>query len=282
MELYKVVVALLLATYIITILLVSGKEKVEISGSKFFMMERLFFVGSFFYGRFPAFRLKSISRNREQILEELYDGKELRLIKQNLCYSKITYAMLLIPCIACIGVILENKKIVLLFIMMLIFLVIYPDVVISQKSQKRHEEIMNSYPGVLTKISVLVNAGIPLIEAFDRVSNSGNTVLYAEMHNCVDAINNGVPYDVAFERFSKKCGCREIRRFVTLCNQNIFNGDSDLIYLLGEISNTAWEERKTRAKLSSERASELLLLPIILMFSGVMIMVIVPAFENLF
>ena len=48
------------------------------------------------------------------------------------------------------------------------------------------------------------------------------------------------------------------------------------------MNEESWEEKKHRAKRKGEAASSKLMIPIMIMFVGILIMVIVPIFTNMF
>ena len=51
--------------------------------------------------------------------------------------------------------------------------------------------------------------------------------------------------------------------------------------MLQNQSSEVWNERKQSIKRQGEKASSKLLIPMLLMFAGILIMVIVPIFSNL-
>ena len=130
-------------------------------------------------------------------------------------------------------------------------------------------------------MSLLVNAGITATEAFSRVANSNDGILYREMQRTYDEVENGRSISDALDEFAFRCGCKEVRKFVSLYKQNLVKGGPEFPLLLQDMADTAWDERKARARLLGAAAEQKLLIPIMVMFIGVLIMVIVPAFNNL-
>ncbi len=158
----------------------------------------------------------------------------------------------------------------------------YLENILSNKREEgRHSEIQSDFATVLTKISLLVNAGLTASEAFERVAYSGSGLLYMEMQRVVSCIANGVPIDTALSGFADRGGCKEVKKFVSLYKQNLSKGGPDFPFLLSEMADAAWVDKKNRARLAGSIASQKLLFPIMLMFSGVILMVIVPAFNSL-
>lgn len=142
-------------------------------------------------------------------------------------------------------------------------------------------EISRDFATVLTKVSLLVKAGLTASEAFEKVAYSGKGLLYREMQHTVEDISNGMSMDTALNCFAIRTGSREVKKFVSLYKQNLTKGGSEFPLLLSDMADSAWLDKKNRARLSGSMASQKLLFPIMIMFSGVILMVIIPAFNNL-
>lgn len=149
------------------------------------------------------------------------------------------------------------------------------------KKTVRYAEIQYDFATMLTKMSLLVNAGLTASDAFERVAYSGDGLLYREMQRTVGDISNGMPIDVALSGFANRGECKEVKKFVSLYKQNLIKGGPEFPVLLSEMAEAAWVDKKNRARLTGSIASQKLLFPIMLMFSGVILMVIVPAFNSL-
>ena len=63
--------------------------------------------------------------------------------------------------------------------------------------------------------------------------------------------------------------------------QNLQKGSSEVVVFLRDMSNEAWEEKKHEVKRKGEKASSKLIMPIGLIFLGVLILIIVPMFSSL-
>lgn len=149
------------------------------------------------------------------------------------------------------------------------------------KKKERNAEIQYDFATVVTKMSLLVNAGLTATDAFERVANSGNGLLYREMQRTIGDISNGMSPNTALSDFAIRCENKDIKKFVSLYKQNLVKGGTEFPTLLAEMAEAAWIDKKNRARISGSMASQKLLLPIMMMFSGVLLMVIVPAFNSL-
>lgn len=272
------VVASILSCFDIYVFIESRLNVYDKTGLKIFLMEDLFFVGESIV---KHFHLK-VSGKRTRKLEEIYDRATAGKISKSAAVAPYTYLALFLPILLMIFAMTENKVAVVLISVLVIFLAAYFDIWLDGFLKKRHSMILREFATVLSKMSLLVNAGITATEAFDRVSKSNEGIIYDEMRKAKAEMDNGKSIELALEDFGFRCGCKEVRKFVSLYLQNMVKGGPEFSGLLQDMAEKAWDERKTRARLAGAAAEQKLLIPIMIMFIGVLIMVIVPAFNNLF
>ena len=85
----------------------------------------------------------------------------------------------------------------------------------------------------------------------------------------------------AYRNFADRCSVKEVRKFTSLILQNLQKGNSEIAFFLKEMSNEMWEEKKHLVKRKGEAANSKLLIPIGMIFVGILIMIMVPAFMNM-
>lgn len=172
-----------------------------------------------------------------------------------------------------------------------VFVVIcYPQIELSRRQEaekKREKELMMQYPDMVSKLTLLLGAGMTLYGAWKRIATSyekkrkNNTIfrqaVYEEMLLTCREIESGVGEARAYEGFGERCGLRQYRRFSNLISQNLKKGTKGLSVLLEEEAENAFEERKSEARKYGEEAGTKLLLPMILMFGIVIVIIMVPA-----
>lgn len=66
-----------------------------------------------------------------------------------------------------------------------------------------------------------------------------------------------------------------------ILSQNIQKGGSELTMSLRYMNEESWEEKKQRAKRKGETAGTKLMIPLMIMFVGILFMIIVPIFSNM-
>ena len=253
------------------------KEEFGKTGVNTFLFEDLFFIGA----RVMRIFHRGTNGKRVRKLEEIYDGALAGQIARNASFAPYTYFCVFAPIVLMVFAVSESKAATAALCVFVAFLMSYFDIWLNGAIKKRHGIILCEFATVLSKMSLLVNAGITAADAFARVADSGEGVLYVEMQRAVADIKNGKSTDEAFDEFCFRCGCKEVRKFVSLYKQNLIKGGPEFPFLLQDMASAAWDERKARARLLGAAAEQKLLIPIMLMFIGVLIMVIVPAFNNL-
>lgn len=147
--------------------------------------------------------------------------------------------------------------------------------------EKRSSELINDYAEVVSNLALLTNAGMILREAWEEVAYSNDGVFYKEMQGVVIDLNNGVGEARAFQDFGMRCVIPEAKKLASTITQGIQKGNSELSKSLQEQSTEVWEQRKQLVKRSGEKAANKLMIPIYLMFIGILIMIVVPIFANI-
>lgn len=256
------------------------KHRAPPCGLRVFVFEKYFYLGA------VVRRILHVSskpyKMRLRKLSELYDEHDAVRIALAATNAPYTYAALSLPLIAITFVFSKNRIFSLLILVLFFFMCIYFDLWLNSRIKNRNESILSEFSSVIFKIYVLVSIGVPSTQAFEKVAGSSDGFLYQEMTRVVNDVSLGVSYSDALEAFRGRCSCKEVRKFISVYKQNLILGGPDFPVLLNEMVDNAFSSRKERAKLMGNMASQKLLFPTMLMFIGVLIMVIVPSFENIF
>lgn len=233
------------------------------------VLERLHF-------NFDSNHAKKMKRDIAIVLGRKYADFYLRV---NLS-GKAGTAMLVIPVSLMLYGLLQSPVVIVLFFLFEFLAFYYFQMQISDVMKKREMEISRDLPSIISKITLLVNAGMVLREAWAQVAQTGETTLYKEMQHAVEDMNNGMSEVDAYMDFSQRCQSAKVRKFISTVEQNISKGNKDLVAYLKEQSQIAWIEKKEYVRQQGETASSKMLIPIGIMFIGILIMVIVPIFAN--
>ena len=178
--------------------------------------------------------------------------------------------------------------ILLLFGFLIAALYAYSKVRAGEKeAEKRDEEMLIDYPNIVSKLVLLLTAGMSLRKAFARIRTDYRDTLrhdapkragYEEIVRMSLEMEHGVSELVAYENMGKRCRVNVYRTFSTLLVQNLTKGGDEMAAILSREAQEAYEDRKKRARILGEEAGTKLLLPMLLMLAIVMAILMIPAF----
>jgi len=149
------------------------------------------------------------------------------------------------------------------------------------KLDKLHEIYMIDFPSAVSTIALLVNAGMVLRDAWKQVAYSSDKPLYMQMRIVTEDMKNGVSEPDAIFAFANRCATNEIRKFATTVIQAIERGGADLAAALTMQSQLLLNEKRQLTLQRGEKAANLLIGPIMMIFVGVLIMIMLPMMSNL-
>lgn len=222
---------------------------------------------------------KNVTRKKEC---ELWYGKQYAVyyVKANAA-QRITLATV----IFLFGFImfgLTSEIIVILVVMIMAFAVYmnYAEL-IKKKLHKRSEEILSQFPDVVAELALLINAGMIMKEAWQKIAYDGEGEIYKYMKKSVTEMENGVSEAEAYSQFANDCMVQEVKKFTSTIVQGLEKGNSEMSEMLKQQSNEVWIFRQNQVRQMGEKAASKLLVPILIMFIGILIMIIVPIFANI-
>lgn len=157
-----------------------------------------------------------------------------------------------------------------------------------KKVKERKEQMQLDYPDIVSKLTLLLGAGISLQRAWERMVKEyllkrqnrqiKKRFVYEEMVLAFREMENGISLQTALNHFGNRCDLPVYSKFSTLLAQNLRRGNKGLVESLQRESEEAFEERKAMAKMLGEKASTKLLVPMFLMLFMVLVVIMVPAF----
>ncbi len=216
-----------------------------------------------------------------QAIDILYGKKYEDYYLRTVYAQKITISsMLAVLAFALYG--LAND--VLITVVVLVFAVaafFYFGTALNKKIEKRSEEMLRDFSEIISKLALLTNAGMILSDAWREVAFTSNRIIYTEMQLAVEEIDNGVPEVEAFYHFGSRCLIPEIKKFTSTIVQGLVKGNSELASMLQQQSKEVWNSRKQNVRRKGEKAASKLMIPIYIMFIGILIMVVIPIFANI-
>lgn len=264
-------------------LLSRGKYKVVLSTieakqySMQVIMPATLFLLDFFNYRYSTKYDRRIAKR----LANLHGAKSLELHRKLYYSSKMAIMLATLMIMTFFGVMSKEVEVgYISFTLAVPFLIFYLfDKDLERKEKKKYDSIRADFPELVSKLVLLVNAGMNMNRAWEKICTESKkkTPLYEELRTTYMQILGGKPEGEAYEEFARRCKVKEITKFVTLVIQNLKKGSGDVVPLLKLQAEECWELRKMRAKQLGEEASAKLILPMMIMFIGILIIVVLPA-----
>ena len=175
----------------------------------------------------------------------------------------------------------DKLLLIAVVIAMCIALYVYFTDLPASKVKKRSIRFMNEFPNAVSTIALLVNSGMTLREAWREVSLSDETELHMEMRRVNEDMDNGVSEIDALYAFGNRCVTPDIKKFTAFIIQGLEKGSRDLAIALRSQTDELWELKKQTILKRGELASSKLMIPLMVMFLGVLVMVMGPIMTNL-
>lgn len=153
--------------------------------------------------------------------------------------------------------------------------------------RKQRKELMEScYTEFITKLSLMLAAGISVRQAFVRLAeeyekNHGvKHVLTEELKVTKQELDNGRSETVVYEAFGRRIGVLAYRRMASLLAQNVSRGVQGMRTLLLQEAKEVMAQEKANIRQKGEQAGTKLLLPMMGLLFLVFAILLVPAFQS--
>lgn len=226
----------------------------------------------------------SIARKTKDQILALYGEKYSEYYLQVYYAQKISLSYFSFAAITAVAAMMEGTNKILFFglgIVVSAVVYYYYSLATERKIKTRAEQFALEFPNAVSTIALLVNSGMILRDAWREVAFSSETLLSMEMRRVSEDISNGVAESDAFYNFANRCVTPEIKKFTSIVVQGLEKGSKDLALALGSQNDELWESKKQKTLKKGELASNKLLVPLLIMFFGVLILVLVPVLSNL-
>lgn len=145
---------------------------------------------------------------------------------------------------------------------------------------RRTQECESQLPEVVSTMAILVNSGMVLQEVWAIVSENGAGAFYELMKKAGENMNNGYSINDAIFLFGKSTNSSEIKKFTSALLQSMEKGGGEIGVFLSQQSSELWNTKKQKMLQGGEKAATKLLLPIVLIFIGIIIIVMTAAFAG--
>ena len=117
----------------------------------------------------------------------------------------------------------------------------YADSKITDIIQAREISVTKDFCDMVSKMALLINAGMITREAWEQIAINGEGVLYTEMQNATLDMQNGMSEVDAYLAFSNRCGVPFVTKFISMLAQNLSKGNKELVDFLKVETKVCWE-----------------------------------------
>lgn len=285
---FKIVVliagALLSILWLVLMMMSNGMydEQINDIDSKEYFLPELFQIGFVVIEKLNLNLNTDFFKKKKGKLAEVYgmDNAEFYLYVN--VAGQISYVLTLLPIGFMFSLMANSMEIVFITVIAVAVLVYYFDYSTVNHVDERHDELLRDLSAVLSKLVLLVNAGMILKDAWTKVAYTGDRLLYQEMKIVVEDMENGISLRESFHEFGLRCNVKEINKFVAVLEQNQEKGSGELAKSLRELSDESWNEKKQRTIQQGTLADTKLLIPTGIIFMGILLVIIIPLFINMF
>lgn len=196
--------------------------------------------------------------------------------------AKWSYGISIAAIFSILGAISGSAGATALGFILAIMLAWYQDEKFNDKLEDRRTELLTDFPQMITKMLLLINSGMTVREAWKKIADdTGNRELGREMKLTVQEIQNGVTEINAYNNFADRCSLKEIKKFSNILSQSLQKGNSEISKFLKDLADEMWENKKNTIKKKAEAANTKLIIPTAMIFIGVMLMIMIPAFSGM-
>lgn len=168
---------------------------------------------------------------------------------------------------------------------------------LKSKQKLRNLQMLIDYPEIVSKFTLLLNAGMTIRAAFERITldylkkrrredsnpkkkKEVGRYAYEELVVAVRELELGKPEAMVYDAYGQRCSLMCYLRFSTIIVQNMKKGTKGIVPMLELEALDAFTERKETTKRLGEEAGTKLLGPMVGMLFIVLLIVLVPAFLN--
>ena len=259
-------------------------------GLKDFIPMGLFLTDSISFERLLPKEMKAfLARYKNQVYQkilELYGPKDAEFYMYIHSGYRLCAALLMSAIASAAGLIMSSQgdtsNGLLLSVAAVIGFFAVPFLVdssLKEKTEKRRLSIQMEFPEFISKLTLLVNAGMTISKAWEKIINENKKdhILYDEMRYALMEIKAGKTEAAAYEEFARRCRVKEVTKFVSVIVMNLKRGGAEVVPVLREQGNECWEMRKNAAKQLGEEAGTKILIPLMIMFLGIVLIVATPA-----
>lgn len=223
-----------------------------------------------------------LSDQVKESMRYFYESKYYRYYESLFIAKKLTYLFYLMAFISFISTLINNSYLLLIAVVLGFIISLLQDQIEIKKYANLKQELKFELPLLMTRLSLLINAGLVYREAIKLIINSGQGALIMELKKTHDFIENGRDEKTAYDRIAYFSEDRLVKKFISLVVQNLYKGSENFSIDLKELKKETFVYKENQMIEQSKKATQKLLIPNLLVFSAIMLMVMLPILINVF
>lgn len=146
---------------------------------------------------------------------------------------------------------------------------------------KRKDACDAEFSNMVSKLSLLLSSGMVLRDAWYYVANGKEGPLYDLMKHSCDEMDNGESEKEAIRKFGVLTDSMEIRKFTSALIQSTEKGNSELVGFMRAQVTEQWAHKRQVALQQGEIAAGKLVIPLGLMFAGIILIIVAAAMQSM-
>lgn len=148
------------------------------------------------------------------------------------------------------------------------------------RAKKRQEELGQSFPNVISEITLLVMAGMNIVKAMEEAAENSDTLMGRELRLAMKEMGQASTLQAALTRLQCRCDNKYLDKMVTIIAKSYVAGNVNLADDLRAVNEECWLDRKHNARRMGEAVQNRLFIPTMLMFIGILVVIVVPAMSG--
>lgn len=278
------IVATVLNIGIITLLLMGKRydQLLEPLDAKEFMLKDAYGIGLRLLELKKKYRSKWYAK-QEEYLEILYEKKYVPYYMRIYCARRLTLTVVIFAVMLNLSAMAGENVLILFALTVIMTWAIYQKYTddLKQKIDERSDQMTTELPEAVSRLALLINAGMILREAWEVVANSGESLLYQEMRLAHEYMRNGLSESDGIFLFGRRSENGEVRKFSSQLIQSIDKGGNQLSSELAQLSGEMIELKRQYVFRKADVSATKLLAPMFIMFVGILILIAGPILNNM-
>lgn len=276
-----------ISTILLIIHLTKGKQYatlVENLDSSEYFLKDLYIIG-FSLNNTKLFRLRGkLERDLKKHSKLVWDNIYYEYYA-NLAWAQFLSLSLLVLSIGLIlSTLIGGEAALLIFGITALFVLAIWNLSMSKMKEavaKRRDECILEFPNMVSKLSLLINSGMVLREAWYLVADGKDGALYELMKKACECMDNGDSDAAAIHKFGVLSDSIEIKKFTSAMVQGIEKGNSELADFLVSQASELWAHKRQLTLQKGEIAAGKLIIPLGLMFGGIIMIIVAAAMQSM-